>query len=212
MHQYLAEFLAIALIHLLAVASPGPDFAIVLKQSITYGRENGFYTSMGIGAGILIHVAYCVLGLGIIISQSIVAFNVVKYVGAAYLIYIGISALRAGPTKDLSVKKDGSLHAPTRWRSFYMGFITNALNPKATLFFLAVFSVTVSPKTPVLIQVGYGLYMAFAAAAWFALVTVFFSHTRVREAFQRMGHWFERSMGLILIGFGVKLALANLKR
>lgn len=210
MNSYFIEFITIALVHFLAVASPGPDFAITLRQSVCYGRQSGLWTSVGIGLGILVHVAYCILGLGILISKSILAFNMVKYAGALYLMYIGVCALRSKPQEKLP-ELSSSAECSTAYRSFVIGFITNALNPKATLFFLAVFSVTVSPNTPILLKIGYGLWMAFATTVWFGALSIFFSKRSVRSLFQKFGHWFERSMGAILIALGIKLALTPSK-
>ena len=98
---------------------------------------------------------------------------------------------------------------PRRRAAFVTGFLTNALNPKATLFFVALFSVVINPRTPVLIQTGYGLWMALVTMGWFMLVSLFFSQDRVRAGFLRFGHWFERAMGAILLALGVRLALAS---
>ena len=95
--MYWTEFLTVALIHLLAVASPGPDFAVVLKESVAHGRRAGLFTAWGVGTGILLHVAYSLLGIGLLVSQSVLLFNLLKYLAAAYLVYIGIRALRAQP-------------------------------------------------------------------------------------------------------------------
>ena len=76
--MYWTEFFTVALIHLLAVASPGPDFAIVVRESVAFGRRAGIFTALGVGAGIFVHVAYSLLGIGLIVSQSIVLFNALK--------------------------------------------------------------------------------------------------------------------------------------
>ena len=94
---YWAEFLTVALIHLLAVASPGPDFAVVVRESVTHGRRAGTWTAFGVGTAIFLHVGYSLLGIGLIVSQSIMLFNVLKWAAAAYLVYIGFKALRARP-------------------------------------------------------------------------------------------------------------------
>lgn len=93
--------------------------------------------------------------------------------------------------------------------AFRLGFLTNALNPKATLFFVALFSVVISPGTPVAVQAGYGLYMALATATWFTLVAVFFTLPRVRRAFARFGHWLDRLMGGILLLLAGELLLST---
>src|ERR1043165_1013704 len=101
MHDYWIEFSKVALAHLLAVASPGPDFAIVLKQSITHGRRTAIWTSLGIGTAILLHVTYSILGLGLLIRSSELWFNVVKFAGAAYIAWLGMRALAARrPRRD----------------------------------------------------------------------------------------------------------------
>ncbi len=205
-----SEFITIAIVHFLAVASPGPDLAITLRQSVSYGRRIGLWTCLGIGAGVLVHVTYCILGLGILISKSILAFNIVKYLGAIYLAYIGICALRSKPKEKL-LKENLPLELPSPSRAFSTGFITNALNPKVTLFFLAVFSVVVSPSTSVLIKIAYGLWMALITTLWFAALTYLFSKKSVSNLFRRFGHWFEKSMGAILIALGIRLALTPAK-
>ena len=208
--QYLPEFLTIALVHLLAVASPGPDFAIIVRQSLIYGKTTALWSSLGVGCGILIHVFYSLLGIGLIISQSVVAFSILKYLGALYLVYIGVKALRAKPLAGGLQLDPEAQPAPSHLRAIWTGFLTNGLNPKATLFFLSLFTVVINPETPLLIQSLYGIYMAVATALWFAGVSLFFGHPRIRKSFQKLGHWLERLTGLVLVGLGIKLATANL--
>lgn len=209
--MYWAEFLTVALIHLLAVASPGPDFAIVVRESVAHGRRAGTWTAIGVGTGIFVHVAYSLLGIGLIVSQSIVAFNALKWLAAAYLLYIGIKALRAKPADPVATEADLTAVERSPRGAFVTGFITNGLNPKATLFFLSLFTVVINPHTPLTIQAGYGLYLACATAIWFCLVALLFSQQRVRSGFARMGHWFDRLMGAVLVGLGVKLAFTSMK-
>ena len=208
--MYWTEFLTVALVHLLAVASPGPDFAIVVRESVSSGRHAGVWTAIGVGSGILVHVSYCLLGIGLIVSQSIVLFNLLKWLAAAYLIYIGIRALRAKPADPLQAQQALEAVAVTARGAFVRGFVTNGLNPKATLFFLSLFTLVISPQTPLLVQAGYGAYLAVATAAWFCAVAMLFSHTRVRNGFIRMGHWFDRLMGTVLVALGIKVALSEL--
>ena len=151
------------------------------------------------------------LGIGLIVSQSIVLFNALKWLAAAYLFYIGIKALRAKPAApgSLEVVGDGAERSPRG--AFMTGFVTNGLNPKATLFFLSLFTVVINPHTPLAVQAGYGVYLSFATAIWFCLVALLFSQRRVRAGFARMGHWFDRLMGAVLVGLGVKLAFTELR-
>lgn len=205
------EFFTVALIHLLAVASPGPDFAIVVRESVVHGRRAGVFCALGVGTGIFVHVAYSLLGIGLIVSQSIVLFNALKWLAAAYLLYIGFKALRARPAAPGALQEQAAAPARTPRGAFVTGFVTNGLNPKATLFFLSLFTVVINPHTPLLVQGGYGVYLAVATAVWFCLVAMLFSQQRVRDGFARMGHWFDRLMGAVLVGLGIKLAFTELK-
>ncbi|PSF05282.1 lysine transporter LysE [Marinobacter fuscus] len=207
MQNYWLEFMTVALVHLLAVASPGPDFAVMIRQALTQTRRNAMMTTAGIGIGILLHVGYSLLGIGLIIQQSVMLFTVLKVIGALYLLWIAWHCLRAKP---------GGIHVETReariqtgWAAFRLGFLTNALNPKATLFFVSLFSVIINPGTPILLQAGYGLYMALATGLWFTLVTLFFTQPRVRRGFNRFGHWLDRAMGGILVLLAGQLLLST---
>ncbi len=206
--QYLPQFLTVAFIHLLAVASPGPDFAIVVRQSVSFGRVTAVQTSLGLGVGIMIHVTYSLLGIGVIVSQSVLAFTIMKYLGAFYLVYIGYKAMKTKP-RSLEFSSTKNLKKQGFKKAFLTGLLTNGLNPKATLFFLSLFTVVIDHSTPIFIQTIYGLYMALATAVWFSGVSLVFGHYRVRELFSKLGHWFERIMGISLIALGVKLALSH---
>lgn len=204
------EFMTVALVHLLAVASPGPDFAVVVRESVTQGRRVGSWTALGVGCGIFVHVAYSLLGIGLIVSQSIVLFNLFKWLAAGYLLYLGWRALRARPMSLDTADEVGTTSDRSPWQAFVVGFVTNGLNPKATLFFLSLFTVVISADTPLWVQVGYGVYLAGATALWFLLVAWLFSRGRVRAGFARMGHWFDRLTGAVLIGLGVRLAVSEI--
>jgi RhtB (resistance to homoserine/threonine) family protein len=208
MHDYWIEFGKVALAHALAVASPGPDFAIVVKQSLAHGRRTAITTSLGVGAAISLHVGYSLLGLGLLLRSSALWFDGVKYVGAAYIAWIGVQSLRARP-RQAAVGVAAENTAPPSPRSaFAVGFLTNALNPKVTLFFLSLFILIVDPATPKLIQAGYGLWMVLATMGWFSLVSVFFTRADVRGKFQRYGHWIDWALGVVCLAFAARLAVA----
>lgn len=197
MSDYWAEFATVAIVHLLAVASPGPDFAIMLRQAMTQSRRNALLSATGVGLGILVHVTYSLLGIGLLIQQSLALFTVLKIIGALYLTWIAIQCLKS---------RAGGIHVETQgtkvqsgFAAFRLGFLTNTLNPKATLFFVSLFSVIISPGTPVAVQAGYGVYMALATGLWFSGVAVFFTLPRVRRGFDRFGHWLDRLMGGVLL-------------
>jgi RhtB (resistance to homoserine/threonine) family protein len=206
--MYWAEFLTIAVAHLFAVASPGPDFAVVMRQSVTAGTRAGIWTSLGVGSGILLHVAYCLLGVALLLSRSPVLFSAVKILAAIYLSYIGIQSIRQSFVKQPdAVLDEGGEVTVSPGRAFVLGFLTNGLNPKATLFFLALFSVVIDIETPVQIQLVYGLYLASATFAWFAILSMVLGHEPIRVFMRKSGVWFERIMGLILVFLAVQIVL-----
>lgn len=212
MDEYKVEFFKVALAHLLAVVSPGPDFAVVLRQSLTHGRRTAIWTSVGVGTAILLHVGYSLLGLGLLIQSSEVWFAVVKYAGAGYIAWLGLQSLRVKARTEAEIfaglGEAGGAGLPTSRAAFVTGFVTNALNPKATLFFVSLFVMVVSPQTPKLVQVGYGVWMALGTMAWFSLVAVFFTREDVRRVFLRLGHWIDRVLGVVFLALAGSLAFA----
>jgi RhtB (resistance to homoserine/threonine) family protein len=203
------QFIAIATVHFFAMATPGPDFAMVVRQSIVHGRATAVWTSIGLGAGILVHVTYSLLGIGFIVSQSIFVFTLMKFAGAAYLIFIGIQSLRARPREAL---QDGASAPETAARAgaaIRVGFFTNALNPKVTLFFLMLFTAVIHHTTPVYLQALYGVYMAVVTVVWYSMLSLLLGQGGVRAVFQRFGHWVERVTGAVLVVFGVRLAFTS---
>jgi len=207
----MSAFLTIALIHFLAVISPGPDFAIITRNSLIYSRRTGIFTAAGLGCGIILHATYSLLGIGLVISKSILLFNTIKWIGALYLIYIGWKSLTA---KHRTVTVDTVVHERkdlTIAEAFRTGFLCNALNPKATLFMLALFTQVIDPSTSLLTQMGYGLYMGIATFIWFSFVASVFSLGPIKAVFARIQGSVERVMGAVLIALGIKVALSSSK-
>ena len=202
---YLDEFILIALAHFFAVASPGPDFAIILKQSISYGRRNALFASAGVGLGILVHVTYCLLGVALVISQSETLFNWLKYLAAAYLAFMAFQALQSSARTTADENNVEVLLVGSVMGSFVKGFLTNALNPKATLFFLSLFTLVIDPTTPAIVQASYGVYMAVATWVWFSGLSLVLSRFAVRHFFLRSGHWFDRAIGVVLLVLAVRV-------
>ncbi len=208
--NYWPEFLTIVVAHALAVASPGPDFALVLRQSLAHGRRAAVWSSIGIGCGLSVHIGYCILGLGYFLKNSEVALAAVKYLGAAYLAWVGVQALRSrARTGDVDLAAGATV--PTDGAAWTTGFLVNVLNPKAALFFISLFPLAVSVTTPKLVQVGYGVWMTLSTIAWFSFVSVVFTREDVRRRFLRHGHWIDRALGVVFIGFAMSLVFAKLR-
>jgi RhtB (resistance to homoserine/threonine) family protein len=208
MHVYFIELISLMAIFSFAIVSPGADLAMVMRQAVVHGRRQAVITSFGIGASLMFHVTYTILGLGLIVSQSVYLFNIVKWLGVTYLIYIGVKALRAGRT-EIEVSTDsesGSGRSQSASKAFMLGFAANALNPKAVFFFLSIFSTVVSAHTPLAIKFSYGLVMAICLILWFVSVSAFMTTPRMRSAFSRASKWIDRTSGVVFIALGIKLA------
>ena len=208
MHAYMIELISLMAIFSFAIVSPGADLAMVMRQALVHGRRQAIITSFGIGTALMFHVSYTILGLGLIISQSVYLFNIVKWLGVAYLVYIGIKALRAGRT-EINVETDAPGEAPkaqSALKAFTLGFAANALNPKAVFFFLSIFSTIVGAHTPIAIKFSYGLVMATCLILWFVGVSAFMTTPRMRAAFSRASKWIDRTSGVVFIALGIKLA------
>lgn len=197
----------IAIMHFVAVISPGPDFAIVLKQSLQKGLSSALWTSFGISVGILLHVAYSILGISLIISTTPWMYKGLLYIAAFYFVYIGISALRSQPSANQIDNQEVKTIQSPWYKDFGLGFLTNGLNPKATLFFLALFSAAIPEQTALATKIFYGLYLALATALWFFFLSYISNVRRIRVAYQNYGYYFDRLMGSVLISMAILLVI-----
>ncbi|MFF3306725.1 LysE family translocator [Streptomyces sp. NPDC002952] len=201
----MTEVLAVAVITVLAVIAPGADFAMIVRNSYLHGRRTGLLAAAGVAAGVLVHVTYTMLGVGLLIASSTALFTAIKLVGAAYLVLVGVRTFRTRTRVEVDLRAGTDLGPLAALRA---GFLTNVLNPKTTLFVVSTFAQVVGPGTPVLRQVGYGLFMSLAHLLWFAVVAVFFSHERMRSLMLRGQRVLNKVIGSVLAGLGVSLAFA----
>lgn len=213
--DFLLELLAIVFIVFLAAASPGPDFVISVRNSVLHSRKAGIMTAFGIGAGNLIHVTYCIMGIAALIASSVTLFNIIKYVGAAYLIYIGYKALRSKGYDNERVIADNEKASEDKrvdigaFKAFKNGLWTNLLNPKATMFWFALFTQIIEPGTLLIEKAIMGSVSCFVVTIWFCGVAVILNQRTIRRAFMSMAAWIDRVCGTALIALGIKLALSK---
>lgn len=198
-------FVVVTFVHLLAAASPGPDFALVIKQSIQHGRSSGLWTSVGISLGLSIHIIYSVVGLAAIVAHSAQWMFIIKLTGGAYLIYLGGKGLlskpqKKGETGSLPAVKNGSPQ-----RCIMTGFICNALNPKAPIYFLSLFTVILSPEMPLPNLIVYGGWIMFLQLFWFSALALVLTKNAIRSRILRAGHWIERIFGVAMVALGAKV-------
>lgn len=187
--------------------SPGPDTLYVLSRTVAQGRRAGFLSTVGVCSGALVHVAAAALGLSVVLATSAVAFSVVKYLGAAYLVYLGVKAIAA---------RQGIRLAPTErpkaggWRIFREGVLIDVLNPKAALFFMAFLPQFVNPAAAhaTLQFFALGLIVIAIALVWEGFL-VLIAHGLTRRLRQNAAFtaWLNRTLGAVFIALGIRLAL-----
>ncbi|MGS7252258.1 LysE family translocator [Pseudomonas sp. SK] len=203
----MTELIAIALFTLLAVISPGADFAMVTRSSYAQGRKAGLAAAVGIALGVQVHVLYTVLGIALIISHSPTLFLAMKVLGAGYLVYLGYRLLTRNCQVSVGVE-EGQAGLLVALRT---GFLTNALNPKTMLFVISAYTQVVQPGSSLALDFAYGGFMSFAHWAWFSLVAVFFSNAGLRKAMLARQQLVDRMIGVALIGLGLAVAFAGVK-
>lgn len=201
----MTEWIAVITITLLAVISPGADFALVTRNSLLLSRRAGVLTALGIGLGVLIHVGYTLLGVGLLLQQSTWLFDALRLAGAAYLIYLGVKMLLSKTDSPATPLQK----PPIDSAALRTGLLTNALNPKTAVFIVSLFMQVVQPGTGLATQLGYGAFIALAHVGWFTLVALCFSAGAVRDRLLAARLWIDRLFGGLLIGFGALLALAS---
>ncbi len=185
--------------------SPGPDFMVTLKQTINHGKRYAYYSSFGIGLGIAVHVGYTLLGMGLIFKNLPYFLDVIRVLGALYLIYLGIQSLKSSNNSILITHENGINF--NLYKSFIIGFFTNLLNPKATLFFLSIFTAIVSIDTPIYMQSLYGLYCILANIFWYILIAKLLSKENSLNLFNKYQNEIQKTIGVVLILLGIKLIL-----
>jgi len=206
--EYLPLIGTVTLIHLLSVMSPGPDLIVAIRNSLVYSRKTGVWTAVGFSLGILIHISYCVAGLALVISQSIILFNIFKFLGAGYLIFIGLKSFFS-KSSEIVVEKEEKKKDISALKAVQIGFLTNVLNPKATLYFLSLFTLVISPETPLSVLVILSMIMVLIMGSWFSLVAFFLTQKKVQKTFGKFQKSFNRVFGGLLVSLGIKVALGE---
>lgn len=200
----LTAWLSLFMVCLLGAMSPGPSLAIVAKHALAGGRVNGLATAWAHASGIAIYAFITAIGLAVVLQQSPVFFNVISMLGAAYLAYLGVNALRS---KGGVAAKLGSGERTAVAQSAREGFFISILNPKIALFFIALFSqfVTVEHNwNHQLIIVG---TPAIVDGLWYSLITLVLSHARVIERIRSQAVLIDRLSGIVLIALAAAVLI-----
>lgn len=203
------ELLAVAAITVLAVISPGPDFAMVTRNSYASGRRMGLMAALGIACGVQVHVFYTVFGIAVLITQSPLLLMGMKVLGAGYLICLGIKSFI---NKTALTLNEAQGRSPSAWGAFRSGFFTNALNPKTMLFVVATYSQVVQISSSLAANFAYGAFMSVSHWVWFSLVAVFFSAPALRQRLLEKQHVVDKVIGVALVSLGACLLMPGFGR
>lgn len=196
------EILAVATITILAVISPGPDFAMVTRQSYTYGIKTGLLCALGIAIGVQLHVFYTIFGITLIIMSSNTLFLMVKFIGVFYLVYLGFNSF----TNKIKIAVDNLNSQPiSKFNALKTGFLTNVLNPKTMFFVVSVYSQVIQAGNSVLLNLGYGLFISLVHLIWFGLIALFFAAPSVRDKVLSYQTAMDKTIGVLLIMLGLSL-------
>lgn len=199
------QFVIILGIIWLAIISPGADFAMVSRVSFMQGREAGLMAAVGIATACWFHVAYAMFGLGFVQQLFPQFLEVLKLVGAAYLIYIGVTTIGARSETVNAAAAPGSAV-----RALATGVLTNGLNPKTAIFIISLYAQVIGPATPLSQQLGYGALISVSHFAWFALVALFLSRPDIRSRVLAYQGEVNGAIGVTLVLLGIALAVYNL--
>ena len=204
------NFWVFAMTSLLLNLTPGNDMLYVIARSSQQGVRAGILSSLGIMAGCSVHILAAVIGLSALLNQSATAFQLIKYAGAAYLIYLGI---RSFIKKKTSPVMPHGLTASSDNKIFWQGVVTNVLNPKVALFFLAFLPQFLTNTENVSLKILFlGMWFNVGGTAVNLLVAVLFGKIGTfLSRSPRFVLWQERVTGAILIGLGIKVALSSKK-
>ncbi|MCM3401050.1 LysE family translocator [Cytobacillus oceanisediminis] len=201
------DFFTFLILSLFVVMSPGIDTALITKRTIADGRTDGYKMGLGITAGSLVHTFAAAFGLSAILMQSAAAFEIIKYAGAVYLIYLGLSSfISMKKKKDAGIETE--VESDMKKSAFKQGLLSNVLNPKVAMFFLTFlpqFVKTGENASQQLIIMG--IIYTLLSISWFFIYVYFINYMREWLMSPKVQRVMDKATGLVLIGFGLKLAL-----
>jgi len=199
------KFALLSGITLIAMASPGPDMLLLMRNGLTGGRAAGFATVLGICAGLLVHVSLSVAGLAWLITRNVYIHDAVRLLGAMYLIYIGIRSLRCRGSLELSPLPVAA--GRTGRQGLRDGFLCNLLNPKVTLYIFSVFTQFIAPSDSLWRKGGFGLVIVLTSLLGWSLFVLLVQNGLVRRALARGHLLLERLFGSLMVALGLRIAL-----
>jgi len=205
----LTLFLTVALVHLVALMSPGPDFFFVSQTAVSRSRKEAMMGVLGITLGVMIWAAVALLGLNLILEKMAWLHTIIMVGGGLYLCWMGYQMLRGALKKEVINAPAPQVELATGGRSFVKGLLTNLANPKAIIYFGSVFSLFVGDSVGETARWGIFVLIALETFAWFTLVASLFALPAMRRGYQRMAKWIDGVAGALFTAFGLHLIISR---
>lgn len=202
-----AALASIAALHLLAMASPGPNVLLVIHTAVSRSRRSALAAAVGVATGAAVLAATAVLGLSVVFEQVDWIRTVIQLAGAAYLIFLGAQVFRGAPEPLPEPVDDAA--AGGAWRYWRRGLLTNLTNPKAAIFYGSVLATALTPDLPVWARIAAVVLIAVDTTAWHALLAVVFARPTPQRAYRRAKTGVDRVVGVGLAAFGVQFAISR---
>lgn len=198
-------FLTVALVHLIALMSPGPDFFFVSQTAASRSRREAMMGVVDISLGIVVWAGVALMGLHLILQKMAWLHQIIMVGGGIYLCWMGWQLLRSAWAQQAQPAAEAQVALPKAGRSFIRGFLTNLSNPKAVIYFGSVFSLFVGDSVGAGARWGLFLLIVAETFVWFSLVAVVFALPAMRSGYQRLAKWIDGVAGVLFTGFGLHL-------
>jgi len=205
----LTLFLTVALVHIVALMSPGPDFFFVSQTAVSRSRKEAMMGVLGITLGVMVWAALALLGLNLILAKMAWLHNIIMVGGGLYLCWMGYQMLRGAFKKEDNETSEPKMELAASGRSFVKGLLTNLANPKAIIYFGSVFSLFVGVDVGARARLGIFLLIVLETFAWFTVVASLFALPSMRRGYQRLAKWIDGVAGALFAGFGIHLILSR---
>lgn len=194
-------------IHVLAWMTPGPMFVLIVRNSLIYSRKSGIWTALGIGLANVIHVAYSVFGVAVVVSTSAVAFNVVKFLGAGYLAYLGIKTFLGNNVAGRGNDPGAAKKEMAPFKAVQMGLIANLLSPKAMLFYISIFALGAASGAADFVIAVLWVAMPLNSFLMATLLSLIFTHAKVRSFYAKYQKLANGVLGIALLAFAASVVV-----
>lgn len=205
----LTLFLTVALVHIIALMSPGPDFFFVSQTAISRSRKEAMMGVLGITCGVMVWAGVALLGLNLIIEKMVWLHTIIMVGGGLYLCWMGYQMLRGALKKENHAAPEPQVELAKSGRSFMKGLLTNLANPKAIIYFGSVFSLFVGDNVGADARWGIFLMIILETLAWFTVVASLFALPTMRRGYQKAAKWIDGFAGTLFAGFGIHLIISR---